>query len=231
VKRFYRRVEPVGDGEFWRVTLDGKPIRTPGKAALRLPTRALADAIAAEWAAQAETIRPETMKLTRLANTAIDRVAGAIDLVAGEILKYADTDLLCHRAEEPPDLAARQAALWQPLLDWASLRFDAPLNVGFGILPLAQPEDSVRALGNALAVLDGFALTAIADLAGSCGSVVLALAVFEGRIDAEQAGAAAQLDEIYQAERWGEDAEAAERRRRVGAEIAAAARFARALAG
>ncbi|HLY54043.1 MAG TPA: ATP12 family protein [Stellaceae bacterium] len=225
MKRFYRTVavEPVGDS--FGVTLDGKSVRTPARKPLAVRQAALAEAIAAEWDAQGERIRPDTMPLTRLANTAIDRVAEMAASVAAETAKYGETDLLCYRADGPPELAARQAAVWQPLLDWASLRFDAPLLVTAGVLPVEQPPDSRRALANAVAALDPLVLAAVADLTRSCGSLVLALALAEGRIDAETAIEAAFLDETHQTERWGEDAEALDRRRRLEAEIRAAARF------
>ena len=225
MKRFYRTVAVATAGGEFGVTLDGKSVRTPAKKPLAVRQRALAEAIAAEWEAQGERIRPDTMQLTRLANTAIDRVAEMAASVASETAKYAETDLLCYRADAPPELAARQAAVWQPLLDWASLRFDAPLVVTIGILPVEQPADSRRALANAVAALDPLALAAVADLTRSCGSLVLALALAEGRIDADSAIEATFLDETHQTERWGEDAEALDRRRRLEAEIRAAARF------
>jgi chaperone required for assembly of F1-ATPase len=231
VKRFYRGSSATEIAEGFGVALDGKPLRTPAKQPLLLPTRALAEAIAGEWEAQAEKIRPETMPLTRLAGTAIDRVAIHKDAVAAEALRYAGTDMLCYRTVEPAELAARQAACWQPLLDWAALRFDAPLLVSSGIQPVEQPVDSLRAIGNALAALDVFTLTALADLTYSCGSVVLALAIIEEKIPPGEAFAAALLDELYQAERWGDEQEAAERRRHFAADIEAAARFVALLRG
>src|SRR6266403_4579751 len=139
MKRVYSIVEtrPVDRG--WGVALDGKPMRTPGKQALILPSEALAAVIAAEWDAQREEIRPATMPLTRLAATAIDRTAAQRDLIVAETANYADTDLVCYRAEHPPALAARQHAVWQKLIDWAAQRYDAALAVTSGIVPVRQP--------------------------------------------------------------------------------------------
>ena len=225
MKRFYEAVANTQmDGGF-TIMLDGKPVRTPGRNLLLLPTYALAEAVEAEWAAQRDVILPASMPLMRLAATAIDQVAPHATAVAAETAKYAMTDLLCYRATEPQSLVERQAAVWQPLLDWTSLRFDAPLRVSAGIVPAEQSESSLRALAAALPVSEPFTLTALADLTALCGSIVLALAVWERRIDAKDAADAALLDELFQAGRWGEDAEAAARRRHVRSEIEAVSRF------
>jgi chaperone required for assembly of F1-ATPase len=230
MKRVYARVEthPV-EGEpsksAWAIALDGKPVRTPARAVLAVPSAALAAAIAAEWEAQGEEIRPATMPLTRLAATAIDRTAAQRDLVVAETANYSATDLVCYRAEHPPALAARQHAVWQPLLDWAALRYDAALAVTTGIVPAAQSSAALRALAAVVAAHDDFRLTALHTLTAACGSLVIALALSETRLDPEAAFAASQLDETFQIEAWGEDFEAAARRRAVAADIAAAARF------
>ncbi len=226
MKRFYREVAVVETDAGFAVLLDGRPLRTPGRRPLVLPGPSLTEAVAEEWRDQEDEIRPHAMRLTRLANTALDRVAVQPEAVVAETAKYAGTDMLCYRADQPAALVARQAACWQPLLDWASLRFDAPLIAVQGVVPVQQPADSLRAIGNALAALDPLMLTAAADLTVSCGSVVVALAVIFGRMDAAAAIEAALLDEIFQAQRWGEDAEAGQRRRMLAADIAAAARFA-----
>jgi chaperone required for assembly of F1-ATPase len=230
MKRRYTRVEtrPVDSGRGdsgWGVALDGKPMRTPGKNELVLPNAALAAAIAAEWDAQREEIRPATMPLTRLAATAIDRTAAQRDLVVSEIADYAGTDLVCYRADHPPALAARQQAVWQKLIDWATRRYGAALAVTSGIIPARQSPATMRAFAAAVAAHDDFRLTALHSLTAACGSLVIALALIEGRLDAEAAFAASQLDETFQIEAWGEDAEAAARRRALAADIAAAARF------
>ncbi|GGF29495.1 ATPase [Aliidongia dinghuensis] len=225
MKRFYKQVAaaPV-DGGFG-VELDGKALRTPAKAPLLLPTAPLAAAVADEWAAQDETVKPDTMRLMQLASTAIDRVARHRLAVVDEAAGYAASDLLCYRAEAPDSLIAREAALWQPLLDWAMVRFDAPLAVTRGIVHVDQPEASLKALKAILLDLDVLTLTAVADLTAATGSLVIALAVWDGHLDAAGAAEATLIDETVQNERWGEDAEAKARRDRLVADIHAAARF------
>jgi chaperone required for assembly of F1-ATPase len=226
MKRLYTKVETRQfDGGRWGVTLDGRTMRTPGKNELRLPSAALAAAIAAEWGAQREEIRPATMPLFRLAATAIDRTATQRGLVVAETANYAGTDLICYRADHPPALAALQQAVWQPPLDWAAQRYDAALTVTTGIIPAAQSPAALRAFRAAVAAQDNFRVTALHTLTAACGSLVIALALMEGRLDAEAAFAASQLDETFQIDAWGEDSEAVARRHFIAADIAAAARF------
>jgi len=227
MRRFYTQVSiGIPKRGSYSILLDGKPVKTPARAALALPTRALADAVAEEWRGQDDKVDPASMPLTKLANTAIDRVAGQEDHVIGQILAYAN-DLLCYRAEAPADLVARQNAGWDPLLDWAAERTGAQLLTRVGIVHIAQPEEAVEAFRNALAQHDAFALTAVHSAATICGSLVLALALAEGRLDAEEAFALSHLDERYQAEKWGTDGEAEKRARALAAELDAAARFMR----
>ena len=225
MRRVYKKVEhrPVDRG--WGIALDGRPMRTPGKAELVVPSAALAEAIAAEWEAQQGDIRLATMPSTRLAATAIDRTAGQRELVVAEIANYAGTDLVCYRAEHPPALIARQEAAWQPLIDWAIGRYDAGLAVTSGIVPQPQAPATLKAFAAAVAAQDDFRLTALHTATAACGSLVIALALLEGRLDAEAAFAASQLDETFQIEAWGEDAEAVARRHALAEEIAATARF------
>jgi chaperone required for assembly of F1-ATPase len=223
-RRFYREVATARAAGGYGVELDGRAVKTPGGAPLIVPPR-LADAIAAEWAAQGDKIEPVSMPLMRLAATALDHVAPRKAETALATAAYAKSDLLCFWSDAPPELARRQAELWQPLLDWASLRFDAPLRTSFGLGAIAQPADSLEALERAVAALDTLTLTAIADLAQLTGSLIVALALGEGKIDAAAAAITALLEEITQAERWGEDEEAAQRREAIGAEIAAGERF------
>jgi chaperone required for assembly of F1-ATPase len=225
MKRFYKTVAMVPVEGGYGVTLDGKALKTPAKGALVLPTAALAQAIAAEWDAQATEIRPDSMRLMQLASTALDRVALHRLAVVDEAASYAGTDLLCYRAEAPDTLVAREIQLWQPLLDWAMVRFDAPLAVTSGIVHVDQPAASLKALKAVLLDMDPLTLTAVADLTAACGSLVLALALWDGRIDAAAASAASLIDETVQNERWGEDAEARIRRERLIADIHAGARF------
>lgn len=225
MKRFYRHAEIVPAATGFGIALDGKPVKTPAKRDLIVPTPALAAALTGEWNAQSDEVRPPDMPLTRFANTAIDRVVPQRDLVVQQIAEYAGTDLVCYRATRPPELTARQHAGWQPLVDWAVLRYDAPLEVTAGVIPVAQPATSLRALTAAVAELDDFALAALHLATAACGSLVIALALVEGRLDAEEAFAASQLDESFQIEAWGEDCEQAERRRALAGDIAAAAQF------
>jgi chaperone required for assembly of F1-ATPase len=225
MKRFYTDVTVTEQPDGFGVALDGKELLSPAKRALALPTRALAEALAAEWAGQSEVVRPDGMRLMALVSTARDRVAGQPAAVAAETARYAATDLLCYRAEYPQSLVRRERAVWQPLLDWAADRFGAPLRVTAGIVPVDQPGDSLKALRRVLDGLDIFALTAIADLTSACGSLILALALWDGRLDAAGAVEAAILDESFQNERWGEDREALLRRNRLAADIHAGARF------
>lgn len=232
-ERFYKTVavEPPGAAASdnrargYVVRLDDRPIRTPGGQRLTLPSRESAEAIAAEWRAQPARIDVAAMPLTRLASTALDRVAANMPAVIDILLGYAGAELLCYRAEAPADLVQRQQAQWQPLLDWAAERWDARLAVTSGVVPVAQPAAALAALRRPLEAADPWRLTALAVIAQACGSLVLALAVGERRLDADDAFALSQLDEIYQSERWGEDYEAAERRRRLRDEIAEARAF------
>ena len=225
LKRFYREASAESEAAQHRVALDGRPVRTPEKAMLIVPTLRLATAIAEEWDAQVEEIKPDSMPMTQLASTAIDRVRPRREEVIDSIAAYAGTDLLCYRADGPAALVERQATHWQPLLDWAALHFDAPLSVTDGIVPVEQPDDAVASIRRAVADGDEFTHAGLYSLTVACGSVVMALAVREGEIDAAQACAASQLDESWQAEQWGEDPEAASRQERIRNDIHAAARF------
>lgn len=207
-RRFWSRagVAPAEAG--WTLALDGKPVRSPARAALILPTRALAEAVAAEWDAQEGTIRPETMPLTRAANSAIDRVAPQRAAVAGMIAEYGTTDLLCYRAGHPPGLVARQAEAWDPLLAWAATRLGAPMICVSGVMHHPQPPESLARLAAEVTPLDAFRLTALHDLVTLSGSLVLGLAVLAGRIAPAAAWPISRLEEDWQAERWGTDPEA-----------------------
>jgi len=223
VKRFYGAVDIVAEDDGFAVTLDGKPVRTPAKRPLRLLSRGFADAVAAEWRAQQGDIDPARMPLTRLANTAIDRVAvGRIEVIA-EVASYADTDLVCYRAEAPPDLVAAQRAAWQPLVDWAAAHHGAPLHVTTGVRPVEQPPGTLRAIEAAVAAFDDFALAALHAATAACRSVVIALALADGRLDAAGAWEHAHVDEAYQAGRWGDDPDEVRRLETARRDIAAAA--------
>ncbi len=225
MKRFYKTVSVnQGDGR-WRIALDGRELRTPGRVALDLPTAPLAEAVAEEWRAQGEKVLPHTMPLTSLAFTAADRVAPLRTGVVEQLLRFAQNDLVCYRAEEPEELVRRQEAGWQPLIEWLEQRFDARLSVVRGILPQTQPESALRAIRAALDAMDDYALTAVSGAAAAGSSIVVALALVEKRLAAAEAFALAQLDELWQAEVWGGDPEAEARRALLAAEFDAAARF------
>lgn len=221
MKRFYASAE-ARDGA---ILLDGRPVRTPARAPLVVPMPALAEAIATEWAAQGETIDPRAMPLTGLANAAIDRVAPDPAAFAAPLAAYSESDLLCYRADLPPALAAAEAEAWDPLLDWARARYDVHFTVVAGVIHAPQPPATVARLGEALRARDPFALAAMNPLVTIGGSLVVALALAEGAIAAEPAFALTHLDELWQAERWGEDAEATKAREARRADFLAAARF------
>lgn len=225
MRRVYKSVATRTAEGGWGVALDGRPLRTPAKRELVVPSEPLAAAIGAEWDAQATDIRPATMPLTQLAATAIDRTAEKHAEIAADVANYAGTDLVCYRADHPPTLAARQEAAWQPLIDWAAGRYDAGLGVTTGIVPVAQSPASLKVYAGVVAALDDFCLTALQAATGACGSLVIALALYEGRIDATAAFDLSQLDETFQIEAWGEDAEAAARRAALADDIDAVARF------
>jgi chaperone required for assembly of F1-ATPase len=225
MKRFYRLAAPVAAAAGFEVALDGRPVKTPAKRDLVVPGLALATAIAAEWNAQEAQLRPQAMPLTRFAHITIDRDRAGREAIVKATAGYAGTDLVCYRSADQPALAARQEAVWQPLVDWAAPRYDAPLVVIAGVIPARQPAASLEALAAVVAAQDDFALTALNVATAACGSLIIALALFEGRLDAREAFAASQLDESFQIEAWGEDPEQARRRRALAAEIAAAAQF------
>jgi chaperone required for assembly of F1-ATPase len=224
-RRFYKIAAstPVEGG--WGIQLDGKALRSPAKRTFLLPTEALAEAIAGEWQAQDEKINPNSMPLMQFAATAIDRLAGDRSALIEEIAGYARSDLICYRAEEPPSLAQRQEATWQPLVAWAAERYDVALNVTTGIVAVEQPAHALATFRRVLGACDLFALTAVAAATGSAGSLVIALALAEGRLSADEAADAALLDELFQAEKWGSDPEAERRRAAIRADLAAAKRF------
>ncbi len=208
-KRFWKSetVHEVPGG--WEIRLDDKPLRTPAKAPLVVPTGALARAIAGEWAAQTRHVDPETMPLTRMANSAIDKVAPNRAAVVEMLAEYGANDLLCYRAEHPQALHAREAAAWDPWLDWARKRLGADLVATRGIVPVDQPPEALAALRAPFEGLDPFALAAFHDLVTISGSLVLALAALAGEIDADELWRLSRIDEDWQEGQWGTDSEAA----------------------
>ena len=209
----------------FRVLLDGKPVRTPAKNEFLLPTRALADAVAAEWEAQTGRIDPVTMPLTKFANSAIDGVMGREAEVRADIVKYAGSDLVCYRAEGPPELIGRQVAGWDPVLAWSRDALGASFQVVQGITPAAQPEPATASVARAIEAHGVFDLAALHVMTTLMGSALLALAHARGHLSADQAWSAAHIDEDWQISRWGEDAEAKARREQRWLDMRAASRL------
>jgi chaperone required for assembly of F1-ATPase len=228
-KRFYKDVAVEDEGGGAALRLDGKPVRTPGKAALALPSRALAEAVAQEWRGQGDRIDPGSMPLTRLANSAIDGVSGREQAVIDDMLAFAGSDLLCYRAQGPRGLTEAQAKHWDPVLAWAKQALGAPLALAEGVVHVAQPEASLAKLKQPLEGRDAFSLAALHVLTSLSGSALLALAVALGRLSPEEAWKAAHVDEDFQISQWGEDEEAKARRENRWREFAAAARMLRLL--
>ncbi len=216
MKRFWNAVTvEAGDCGF-AILLDRRPVRTPAKASCLVPTRALADAVAAEWAAVEGEVNPAAMPLTRAANSAIDRVIPECQAVAAMIAAYGETDLICYRAPHPPGLARRQAEGWDPLVAWAVETLGAPLVLAEGVMHVAQPPEGLAPLAEAVRGHGPWELTALYDLVSISGSLVIGLAVSHGHLDAESAWPLSRIDEDWQIEEWGADDEAvavAERRR------------------
>jgi chaperone required for assembly of F1-ATPase len=225
MNRFYKEVSVASGVNGFAILLDGKPVKTPARRGLVLPTEKLAEAIAVEWQSQGADIVAATMPLLRLANTVIDGVAINPGDVANAILRFGENDLLCYRAHQPPDLAARQAAGWDPLLDWVRQRHGATMTVAEGFTHVDQSLDALGALRQALEGCDPFTLGGLHVIASITGSTVLALAVAEGVIPGGTAFQLSRIDETYQVEKWGEDAEAAKRAAALAHELDKAVEF------
>lgn len=229
MRRFWddASIAPAGSG--FAILLDGKPMHLPGGATLQIAAEALARAVAAEWqeagSAKGGEMSFADTPLTRLAGTAQERVAPEPGPIVDALARYAETDLLCYRADNPPALVHRQAREWQPWLDWAALTYDAPLKVTSAVVRVPQDPQALRALRRAVAALDADTLAGLGVAVPAMGSLVLGLALADGRLDATTAHRLASLDELFQAELWGVDAEAEARRRAIAADIAVAARF------
>lgn len=207
-KRFWKQADVTEAEGGFTVTLDGRAVRTPAKAPLIVPTRAVADLIAAEWQAQGDKIDPESMPATRAANAAIDKVHNQFDEVAALIAAYGETDLLCYRATVPDTLRERQSAAWDPLLDWSARRFGLRWVVADGVMPVEQPPETLTRLRAEIERFSPFGLTAFHDLVALSGSLVIGLAVTEGQDTPENLWDVSRIDERCQAEQWGTDDEA-----------------------
>ena len=229
MKRFYAAVDTAPEAVGHVVRLDGRPLRTPARNALALPTLALAEAVAKEWRGQGEEVAPATMPLMRLATTALDLMPGRRGDAVDEAAGYAGTDLLCYRTPEPEALASRQRATWQPWLDWAERQYDARLIVTDTVDPLPQPEAALQALRRAVERLDDWRLVGLHAAATLTGSLILALALERQLLDAPRAFEAALLDELFEIERWGEETLQRQRHANLRRDLEAAAKYLRLL--
>lgn len=225
MNRFYQTAAVRKSVDGFGVSLDSRPVRTPARAALCVPSRALAGALCDEWNAQGERVDPGSMPLTRLANTALDRMPDIRRDAIAELVRYGETDLLCHRAERPESLAERQEALWQPPLDWLERRFGITLRAVTGVFPQPQDRRAIERLKEVVGAYDDFGLTALHMSATGAGSIAIGLAMMEGEMTAGQAAEAAFLDDRHQMEQWGADEEAEARLARGCADLALAWRF------
>jgi len=198
---------------------DAAPMKTPAGSSFVLPTRVLAEKIAEEWRAQGVRVKPETMALTQLAATALDVLSKKKDEVVANLTAYAASDLLCHRAEAPPELAERQAKIWQPWLDWAEENYKVFLRVGQGVMPIVEPESSLSALRDVVAAYDLFHLVGLQQAVSVTGSLILGLALTEKKAATEDLFQAAELDALFQMEQWGEDPITIERHASVKREL------------
>ncbi len=208
-KRFWKAVHVTECEGGFTVHLDTRQAKTPGKQPLILPTRAMAEAVAAEWDAQQGPLRPETMPFTRAANSAIDKVAPQFDVTVADLAGYGGTDLLCYRATGPEGLISRQNDGWSPLLDWSASVLQAPLVAVPGVMHIAQKQPSLARLHGHVAAMTPFQITGFHDLVQLSGSLILALAVTRGRLTADEAWALSRIDETWQIEAWGVDEDAA----------------------
>ena len=208
MKRFWTDVTVEPDESGWAILLDGRSLKTPARAALAVPTQALAEAIAEEWRSVGETVDPRAMPLTGLANAAIDRVAPDRQAFAQGLARYAEADLACYRVDGPRELVAQQELSWDPLLAWARRRYDVDFATTCGLMHVAQPGATVERLSHAIAALDAFQLAGLSPLVTVGGSLVAGLAVIEKAIGADEAWKAVSIDEQWQLDQWGADAEA-----------------------
>ena len=208
MKRFWTNVATAAEDGGWGVQLDSRPVRTPAGTLLRLPKALLAEAIADEWRAVEGSIDPRAMPLTGLANAAIDRVAPEKDAFAGGLARYAEADLACYRSEWPPELVERQAKCWDPVLAWARRRLDVDFVTTSGLMHVPQPPATIDRLAHAVCALDSFRLAGLSSLVTVGGSLIVALAVLEKAMSVGDAWQAVSIDDRWQLEQWGSDADA-----------------------
>ncbi len=229
-RRFYSEVSVAGRDDGFAVLLDGKLLHTPACAPVVLPALPLAEAVAAEWRGQGETLDPAVLRLTRLANTAIDRIRPDPAPLVEQVVGYGACDLLCYRVAAPHALVERQAAAWQPMLDWATARYGICFMVSSDLFPITPDDSALVALRAVVARYDAFVLAGLGEAVGVLGSLVLALALADRRIDGSEAFGLSRVEERFQIEQWGEDWEARTRADRLLADLLAAERLIR-LAG
>lgn len=230
MKRFYKVVEVREEGQGHLACLDGRPILTPTRHPLLMPSAAVAELVADEWRSQGEEVLPDAMPATRLATTVVDLMPARRQDAIEEVIGYAQTDLLCYRAARPGELVAREEAAWQPWLDWAERELDAQLEVAHAIEPLAQSEASLRALRLAVEGMDDWRLVGVHAATTLMGSLVLSLAMARGWLDAKTGFEVALLDELFEIEQWGEEAEQQRRHARLRRDLEVAERFLHCLA-
>ena len=226
MKRFYKQVTVLPAESGYAIELDGRPVKTPARNMLQLPTEALAEAVSAEWNAQGEEIDPATMPLTALAEGALDQVANERDRIIELIAKFAESDMLYFWADEhQQDLAAHQTEMWDPLLDWARSRYDISFNIIEGIIHESQPDETIARLTAAVEAQDNFALAAMLSLVGLTGSLIATLALVENAVDRDDLWPLVNLEELWQEQQWGADELAVAKRDRKEAEFRAAEQF------
>jgi chaperone required for assembly of F1-ATPase len=225
MRRFWKEVSVQRADRGWGIGLDGRPVRTPARAELLVPTEPLAEAVAEEWRSVEGEIEPRAMPLTGLANAAIDRVEPERLAFAGGLARYAEADLACYRAEWPPELVQRQKDAWDSLLGWARRRYDVDFVTTSGLMHVAQPPATVERLAHAVAALDPFRLAGLSPLVTISGSLVASLAVLEKAMTADEAWGAVSIDDRWQIEQWGSDAEAEAALENRRCDFMAAARF------
>ena len=225
MKRFFEHVTVDTCADGYQILLDGRVVKTPRKTPLQLPFEALAEAVAGEWRAQGEVIDPHSMPVTRLANTAADRVVSRFDAVAAEVAGFGASDLICYRASHPAPLVQRQAEVWGPYLAWSENALGASLIVTDGIMPVSQSESTLTAFRRAVDACTPYELTGLHQLTTAFGSLTLGLAHMHGFVPFDAAWAASQLDELFQEEQWGTDDEALARRQALHSDAKAASEY------
>src|SRR5215208_1674582 len=223
-RRFFRQAALTGSGPFG-IALDGRRLKTPAKRDFVVPSLALAEGIVAEWNGQGDRVDPDRMALTKLVNTAIDRVMGSEDKIIDDIIAFASTDLVCYRATEPEGLVQREGKAWDPVLDWAAEFYDAEFQTVEGVIHRMQDDAAMQAVRRYLAGLDVMRLCGIHNLTSMTGSALIATALNEGFLEPEDAWRAAHVDEDWQIERWGRDEEATQRRAKQEEEFRQTVRF------